>query len=520
MSKRVSLVAINPSGLHNTSLYLLKSYALKFEKIKNNIDLKLHFFDSLVMPQSNQISVFAREIIDDMSSIVCFSCYCWNIDIVLNISRQLKQIRPNIKILLGGPEASGTYDTLLSNYDFIDYIIYGEGEIAFSEYLKYLIGLLKNKRQIHNFVYRENGKVQKTSSILLDNLDDIPHLFYNGIVDANEIGDSLYSFETKRGCEYNCSYCLHHKGSHIIREYSLNYVFKELSSLLKSKLKYIWIIDPCFNENEDRSIKILEYIDKNNKKNIEFGFEIRNETMSENFIKTICSMKWIKFIAVGLQTLNKVSLDSICRRLDFEKFEENIFLLQKYGNNITIHVDLIYGLPNDNIDEYKKSIDYVLSKKCEIFTQVLKVLPGSQLFLDRHRYGLVIDKVAPYELIASDTFTYEDICRAKNINAVLNLYQADEKIKTLLNNTSNIRNIALSDLFDLLGKSIWEKGYYNLFKNNFEFRISKIINILIDEINEIFKEPFINENILNDDYWIKPDWGSIAPVSKKEFCEE
>lgn len=56
--------------------------------------------------------------------------------------------------------------------------------------------------------------------------------------------------------------------------------------------------------------------------------------------------------------------------------------------------------------------------------------------------------------------------------------------------------------------------------NNFEFRISKIINILIDEINEIFKEPFINENILNDDYWIKPDWGSIAPVSKKEFCEE
>ena len=290
--------------------------------------------------------------------------------------------------------------------------------------------------------------------------------------------------------------------------------------MLKSKLKYIWIIDPCFNENEDRSIKILEYIDKNNKKNIEFGFEIRNETMSENFIKTICSMKWIKFIAVGLQTLNKVSLDSICRRLDFEKFEENIFLLQKYGNNITIHVDLIYGLPNDNIDEYKKSIDYVLSKKCEIFTQVLKVLPGSQLFLDRHRYGLVIDKVAPYELIASDTFTYEDICRAKNINAVLNLYQADEKIKTLLNNTSNIRNIALSDLFDLLGKSIWEKGYYNLFKNNFEFRISKIINILIDEINEIFKEPFINENILNDDYWIKPDWGSIAPVSKKEFCEE
>ena len=221
--------------------------------------------------------------------------------------------------------------------------------------------------------------------------------------------------------------------------------------MLKSKLKYIWIIDPCFNENEDRSIKILEYIDKNNKKNIEFGFEIRNETMSENFIKTICSMKWIKFIAVGLQTLNKVSLDSICRRLDFEKFEENIFLLQKYGNNITIHVDLIYGLPNDNIDEYKKSIDYVLSKKCEIFTQVLKVLPGSQLFLDRHRYGLVIDKVAPYELIASDTFTYEDICRAKNINAVLNLYQADEKIKTLLNNTSNIRNIALSDLFDLLG---------------------------------------------------------------------
>ena len=40
------------------------------------------------------------------------------------------------------------------------------------------------------------------------------------------------------------------------------------------------------------------------------------------------------------------------------------------------------------------------------------------------------------------------------------------------------------------------------------------------EVNQTMAEPFINENILNDDYWIKPDWGSIAPVSKKEFCEE
>ena len=63
--------------------------------------------------------------------------------------------------------------------------------------------------------------------------------------------------------------------------------------------------------------------------------------------------------------------------------------------------------------------------------------------------------------------------------------------------------------------------WYKVYDNKKYFIVKqKIINILIDEINEIFKEPFINENILNDDYWIKPDWGSIAPVSKKEFCEE
>src|SRR5699024_5418516 len=75
----------------------------------------------------------AGEIYKMNPDIIAFSCYIWNLEETLDICNILKIVNPNIKIILGGPEVSFDGEETLKKYDFVDFIIYGEGEITFRE---------------------------------------------------------------------------------------------------------------------------------------------------------------------------------------------------------------------------------------------------------------------------------------------------------------------------------------------------------------------------------------------------
>lgn len=70
--------------------------------------------------------------------LIGFSCYIFNIDIVLKIVTSLKKILPDCRVLLGGPEASYRAQELMKSYREIDFIISGEGELPFFELLQQL----------------------------------------------------------------------------------------------------------------------------------------------------------------------------------------------------------------------------------------------------------------------------------------------------------------------------------------------------------------------------------------------
>lgn len=508
--QEVALVAINPNAYHNTSTYILKNYAYKNVRIKNEINISLHFFDALVPPQSNAVDLYTRLILQNHCRVIGFSAYCWNIEIITQITRQIKLVSPETIILLGGPEATGNYKKIFNRYSEIDFIICGEGEISFQKFLKHtFFGLSIN--EVPNLVYRINDGLINNDCVELECLDEIPSIFASASADPNEIGGALYSFETKRGCEYACSYCLHHKGSHNIREYSLNYVYNELERLLNSDLTYIWITDPCFNQNEQRSIAILDYIELNNHKNIEFGFEIRGETLSEQFINKICRMPCIRFIALGLQTLTLKSLAAVNRIFDLNKFGENVRLIRSKNESIKIHIDLIFGLPLDTIDGYKHSINYALNLGCNIFTQPLKVLPGSSLFDEYKKYGIVVNETPPYEVLFSSSFNYTDMCNAKKINTIINLFQCHKDIKCLLDEYKNTLEINYADLFEVVGKCLWKKDNYFLFSNYHRVSVLKIYNILHSTLKELYPEVSVNLHGSTSNDVVQIDWGSISP---------
>lgn len=513
----VSLVGLNPGGAHSTNLYLLQSFAYQNLEVKKHVDIKIHFFDLLIPAQSNGLDVIMRTILDDQSDIYGFSCYCWNIIQVLELTKVMKSIYADKQIFLGGPEVSAHCKTLLHDNDQIDFILKGEGELAFLKMMEYCIGLEKQISRVNNLVYRKNGEIVENEELQLECLEQIPPLFSSGLIDMDLLGESLYSFETKRGCQYRCDYCFHHKGSHVIREYPLEYVKKELDVLLHSKLKYIWFTDPCFNENQERSIKIIKYIVENNIYNIEFGFELRNETLSEEFIQELSKIKSIRFVAMGLQTLTKEALEIVHRDFQKQIFERNMQLIRKYfSKNVRIHVDLIYGLPGDTLEGYMRSVDYVIAMDGIIFTQPLKVLPGTTLEENIDQYHMHVNPYPPYEVLYHDTFSFEDMNEVKKINLGIYLFQADDRICQSFKKIAKIKDKPYSMIFQEVGNYFWDQKMYDLFRNYLQFSFRYLAGIVRDCFQALYQIEVDFSDEDGQDRVIQLDWGSVA---KQEFSK-
>ena len=93
------------------------------------------------------IDDFINRIREFSPDVISFTCYIWNITKTLDVCRSLKQLT-NAIIVLGGPEVSYRAEDILKNYDFIDYVLSGEGE----ETYPWLINNLNRKESI--FTYR------------------------------------------------------------------------------------------------------------------------------------------------------------------------------------------------------------------------------------------------------------------------------------------------------------------------------------------------------------------------------
>ena len=120
--------------------------------------------------------------------VVAFSCYIWNITQTLEVARLLKQINPQIKILLGGPEVSYDYTEFIQRPE-VDYIICGEGEIPFAAFMNHF----PDVHSVPNLAYKENGLLRFNAQQVNFDLNDYaginPYAFDNTEELKNKVAD-------------------------------------------------------------------------------------------------------------------------------------------------------------------------------------------------------------------------------------------------------------------------------------------------------------------------------------------
>ncbi|MCI8464686.1 MAG: B12-binding domain-containing radical SAM protein [Lachnospiraceae bacterium] len=418
------LVAINAKYIHsNLAVYSLKACAdaaIEYGYLTSGLQVELAEYT---------INHRAAEILDDIymkkADILCFSCYIWNIEYVKTLVRNLKRLRPQVPIWLGGPEVSFDPEERLVEIPEVDGILCGEGEQSFPELLHFYeateSGTSISSGLPKGCACREGGgTVIAPPPRAPVCMDQIPFVYRT--MPEESFKNRILYYETSRGCPFSCSYCLSSVDKRL-RFRSLSLVYEELKFFLERKVPQVKFVDRTFNCKKDRAMAIWTFLREHDNGVTNFHFEIGADLLDEECFALLETMRpGLLQLEIGVQSANPKTLEAICRATDFGKLR---LAAERTGRekNIHRHLDLIAGLPYEDYESFGHSFDQVyFMEPDELQLGFLKVLKGTLMDKEADRYRILYQAEAPFEVLETLWLSHEDIIHLKQVEEMVEIY--------------------------------------------------------------------------------------------------
>ena len=322
--------------------------------------------------------------------IVGFTVYCWNLERSLHFAERLKEHYAP-RVVFGGPEI--TPDNHAVRSGAVDFYVYGEGEAVF-------LKLLEDPS-----VWEKGWSMQPAGSIF----EKSPSPYLHNLLEP-EI-ENVMLLETQRGCPYRCGYCYYNKSHDGLSFADKTHLLQGVRWALDHRVKELYLLDPSLNAHPGLKelLKNIRAINKD--RNLEIISEIRAESIDAELAELFAEAGFTWF-EIGLQSTNPRALKIMNRPIRLEQFARGAKLLKQSG--IVPAIDLIVGLPGDDLQGFSRSVEFVAENNLADDVQVfpLLVLPGTDFRLTSTELGLRFDPAPPYALIESATFSAEDMLLA------------------------------------------------------------------------------------------------------------
>ena len=334
----------------------------------------------------------AEKLISSKPKIIGFSVYIWNITEITQTVEILKQIVPNIIIVLGGPEVSHIPDKP-SVVDLADYIIMGAGEISF----KFLCNEVLSGRKPLN-------KIIDGESVPLNQLS-LPYEFYND----EDIRNRLIYVEASRGCPFKCEFCLSALDK-TSKPFELDTFLIEMDQLIKRGARNFKFIDRTFNLKVSTSVAILEFFLERMTNDLYLHFEVIPDNLPEKLKEALIRFpKNSLQFEIGIQTFDPKIQTLISRKQDNDKTCENLRWLRE-NTGAHIHADLIFGLPSDTLDNFSRSFDKLITlNPQEIQLGILKRLRGAPINRHSDKYQMEYSTTPPYAILKTRDISFTEM---------------------------------------------------------------------------------------------------------------
>lgn len=499
---KILLAAVNAKYIHsNPAVYSLRAYAgTEYEK---NIEIAEYTINH--RPEDILSDIYRRQ-----PEVIAFSCYIWNWRMVMELVGELRKILPGVPIWLGGPEVSFDGEQTLRDLPAVTGIMIGEGEQTFLELLKFYLDyfterdLLASNMEpdsvsagkqaqyrpaeangrdrldgrdgldgrdrldgrdgleaesglgaIDGIVFRDGNRIVTTGERKLTDMGRLPFLYE----ELESFHNRIIYYESARGCPFKCSYCLSSIDKKV-RLRDMDTVKRELQFFLDNKVAQVKFIDRTFNCNHEHTMEIWNYIKEHDNGVTNFHFEIAADIMREDEVTLLSQMRpGLVQLEIGVQSANEDTLREINRYTDMDKLKEIVRRIRQ-GHNVHVHLDLIAGLPYEDYDSFGKSFQIVYAMRPEqLQLGFLKVLKGSPMHEKADSYGINYTSLPPYEVLYSKWMSFEEICRLKRIEEMVELYYNSNQFTYTLKVLEKVFESPF-EMFEKLADYYEEKGYF------------------------------------------------------------
>lgn len=335
-------------------------------------------------------------ILAESPEIVGFGVYIWNVAPLTGIVAALKQIRPEITILLGGPEVSYELDEL-PIADHADFIIQGEADLTF--------------RRVCEQILSGDTPSEKVIPAEMPQLNQIvmPYDLYT----EEDLRNRVLYVEASRGCPFTCEFCL--SALEIpVRQFDVDEFLAAMQSLFDRGARWFKFVDRTFNLNNRIGKQILEFFLERYQPGMFLHFEMIPDRLPDGLREVIAKFPpgALQF-EIGIQTFNDDVSNLISRKQDNEKVAENFaFLRDETG--VHIHADLIVGLPGETLESFGSGFDRLLAMRPhEIQVGILKRLKGTPIVRHDEEYRMTYSPAPPFEILETSLVSFQEIQRMR-----------------------------------------------------------------------------------------------------------
>ena len=416
---KVLLAAINAKYIHsNLGIYSLKTYGEKMLKewgLAEQAEISLAEYTI-----NHQMEQILQDIYKRKPDVIGFSCYIWNISYVKVILADIKKVLPDVKIWAGGPEVSYHGEAFLKEEPAVDLVMMGEGEITFAHFLKALLEGEDLKQVPGLMVRNADGTFTDTGFRQVMDMSQIP--FPYAFMDMKELEHRIIYYESSRGCPFSCAYCLSSIDKKL-RFRSLDLVLPELEWVLQAKVPQVKFVDRTFNCKKSHAMAIWQYIRDHDNGVTNFHFEIAADLLDKDELDLLSTMRpGLVQLEIGVQSTNEKTLEAIRRKTDIEEIREITETINSW-HNIHQHLDLIAGLPWEDLESFKKSFNDVYEMEPEqLQLGFLKVLKGSYMEELIPTCDLLYSAAPPYEVLCTKWLSYGDVLELKDIEEMTEVH--------------------------------------------------------------------------------------------------
>ena len=416
---KVLLAAINAKYIHsNLGIYSLKTYGEKMLKewgLAEQAEISLAEYTI-----NHQMEQILQDIYKRKPDVIGFSCYIWNISYVKVILADIKKVLPDVKIWAGGPEVSYHGEAFLKEEPAVDLVMMGEGEITFAHFLKALLEGEDLKQVPGLMVRNADGTFTDTGFRQVMDMSQIPFLY--AFMDMKELEHRIIYYESSRGCPFSCAYCLSSIDKKL-RFRSLDLVLPELEWFLQAKVPQVKFVDRTFNCKKSHAMAIWQYIRDHDNGVTNFHFEIAADLLDKDELDLLSTMRpGLVQLEIGVQSTNEKTLEAIRRKTDIEEIREITETINSW-HNIHQHLDLIAGLPWEDLESFKKSFNDVYEMEPEqLQLGFLKVLKGSYMEELIPDCDLLYSAAPPYEVLCTKWLSYGDVLELKDIEEMTEVH--------------------------------------------------------------------------------------------------